>query len=59
MATVFAIAAAVCAVGWLKTMIGLRAIILYMEGKKYAPPTPEELKACCTVAVRRTFGLKA
>ena len=58
MTGIFAAAAIICGLGWLNEAIGLRAILLYMLGKKYTPPTRKELKACCRVAVRRMFGLK-
>ena len=58
MTGIFDAAAIICGLGWLREAIGLRAILLYMHGKRYTPPTEEELKACCRVAVRRMFGLK-
>ena len=58
-AVVFAIIAVMCGIGWLKNAVGIRALLLYMLEKKYTPPTEEELKACCNVAVRRMFGLKS
>lgn len=58
MTIIFAAIAIVCGIGWLKDAVGIRALSLYMLGKGHTPPTEEELKACCNVAVRRMLGLK-
>lgn len=50
--------AAISGIGWLKTNIGLHAVILYLLSKGYTPPTDTELRACCEVVVKRMFGLK-
>lgn len=57
--TIFLIAiAAISGIGWLKTNLGLHAVILYLLSKGYTPPTDTELRACCEVVVKRMFGLK-
>lgn len=58
MVIILAAIAAAFGIGWLKDAVGIRALLLYMHGKGYTPPTNEELRACCDAAARRMFGLK-
>lgn len=42
---ILGVAAAICAVGWIKNRIGLLAICHYMAAKNYPPPSGAEMKA--------------
>ena len=57
MKLILVIIAAVCGIGWFLSWVGGRAIILYMLGKNYAPPTDEELKACVNAVILKTLHL--
>lgn len=57
--TVFwAVVAGYCAMKWLSYRVGYMAILLWIEGKEYTPPSSSEMDACIREVVRRTFGLK-
>lgn len=58
MKLILVIIAAVCGIKWFFSWVGGRAIVLYMLGKGYTPPTDEELKACVMEVLRRTFHLE-
>lgn len=58
LAIVFAIAAAICAIGWLCYWISCAAMLMYMIGKGYTLPTDEEQRACIREVAIRTFRLK-
>lgn len=59
MKIVLAVIAIVCGIGWLKSRISTHALILYLLGKEYTPPSKAEMEACCKVAARRMFGLSS
>ena len=50
-----AIAAAVCAIGWISTRISVMAILRYLDVKGYTLPSEEETRACARWAARKTF----
>lgn len=49
---VFAIMAAVCAIGWLSRYVSTLSVIYYMEKKQYPLPTDSELKECTAWVVK-------
>ncbi len=54
-ATVWFIAALVCAAGWWISNSGLRGLCLYMTQKGYPQPPEDELRKCIVRAMRRGF----
>lgn len=59
MTGIFAAAAIICGLGWLKNAISLRAVLMYMLTHQYTPPTGDEMKVWCEKAVRMMFGIKS
>ncbi len=59
MTIVFAVAALICAAGWLVTRISLLSVITWLIKKGYTPPSQEETLACSKEVVRKMFGLKS
>lgn len=54
---IFAVAAIICAIGWLCYWVSTAALIMYMIRKNYTLPTDPELKACMAEVVRNKFKI--
>ena len=52
LAIIFAIAAMVCAIGWLVYWLVSLALILYMTGQDIPLPSRDEMKACLEAVIR-------
>lgn len=55
---ILGVAAAICAVGWIKNRIGLLAICHYMAAKNYPPPSGAEMKASSEYVVRKLLKVE-
>lgn len=55
---ILAVAAAICAVGWIKNRIGLLAICHYMAAKNCPPPSDTEMKASSEYVVGKLLRVK-
>lgn len=51
--------AVICGIGWLKSAIALRTVLMYMLKHRYTLPSDEEMTALCKLAIRMTLGLRS
>lgn len=51
--------AVICGIGWFKSAIALRTVLMYMLKHRYTLPSDEEMTALCKLAVRMTLGLRS
>lgn len=56
--TILGLAAAICAVGWIKNRVGLLAICHYMATKNCPPPSDAEMKASSEYVVGKLLKTK-
>lgn len=56
---VLAVIASICGIGWLKNVIALRTVLMYMLKHRYTLPSEEEMTALCKLAIRMTLGLRS
>lgn len=56
--TILGLAAAICAIGWIKNRVSLLAICHYMATKNYPPPSDAEMKASSEYAVSKFLKVK-
>lgn len=55
---ILGLAAAICAVGWIKNRVGLLAICHYMATKNCPPPSDAEMKASSEYVVGKLLKTK-
>lgn len=51
--------AVICGIGWFKSAIALRTVLMYMIKHRYTLPSDEEITALCKLAIRMTLGLRS
>lgn len=56
---VFAVAAAICGIGWLSYWLCTASLVMYMIGKEYTLPTDEEWRACMIEVIKRKIKLES
>ena len=56
--TILGLAAAICAVGWIKNPLSLLAICHYMTTKNCPPPSDAEMKASSEYVVSKLLKIK-
>ena len=48
----------ISSVGWFCYWVGSAALAKYMINKGYTPPSDDEMKACITYVVKKTFHIR-
>ena len=51
--------AVICGIGWFKSAIALRTVLMYMLKHRYTLPSDAEMTALCKLAIRMTLGLRS
>lgn len=58
MGIVFFFTTIVSSVGWLCYWVASAALTKYIKDKGYAPPSDEEMKACCSYVLKKLLHVK-